>query len=60
MKKKKISKVVWFDETEMRLPIIYRNRTYCKSVNSDEIYIECSFKKPKRNAKRIRITVEEI
>jgi len=58
-KKKKISKVLWFDNTLTELPMV-RFGYFRGGINTNEFCIECSIEKPKRNAKRIRITVEEI
>ena len=62
MKKKKIIKIVWFDETEERLPYLqeYEDDLQQDQPNGDEIVIRCSFQKPKQKAKKLRITVEEI
>ena len=60
----RIIKIVWFDETESRMPELCRKKgeDYYQGgmINPDELYIECSFRKPRNNAKKIKITVEEI
>ena len=60
-KKKKETKTVWFDETKERMPFLqeYEDDKELDQPNGDEIVIRCSFKKPKQNAKKLLITVEE-
>ena len=59
----KITKVVWFDETERRLPELVRheNSDYNSDTeNNSEATIEYCSHKPEYNGKRIRITIEEL
>jgi len=58
----KKSKIVWFDETETRIPELqmFEDDLDYEDCNGDEIVIKCSLKKPKQNAKKLKITIEEI